>query len=82
MDSIIHDHNGGIIVSGSHSDINYQRLSDSDGSLIWSSNPYFDLYGGFGRSYNDMQILADGTFVAASSGYLEWGEVVNCKDLA
>ena len=41
---------------------------------MWSSNPYFDLYGGFGRSYNDMQILADGTFLAASSGYLEWGE--------
>ena len=73
--SIVYDQDGGVVVStGSHSDINYQRLSSTDGSVMWSSNPYFDLYGGFGRSYNDMQLLGDGTLLAISSGYLEWGE--------
>ena len=73
--SIICDQDGDVVVStGSHSDINYQRLSSTDGSVMWSSNPYFDLNGGFGRSYNDMQLLGDGTFLATSSGYLEWSE--------
>lgn len=72
--SLNSDNNGGIIVGNydyNSSNVAYTRYSTNDGSVAWTSQPYTPfLDGGFGASSRSIQVLDDGSFLAASSGYL------------
>ena len=72
---LTYDHDDGLILSRANdqdTDTIYLRVKTSDGSVDWESQPYSDFTdnAGFGTTERSIQILNDGSFLAATSGHL------------